>query len=230
MEQMTGRKKKYRGALHVELKVTPFDLEASGAVAAAVLESAQAPAVVIGRIAVWAWVQDPSQQEFTKDLDFAVRPEDIQQVAGALVPYQAEGASLSPLDIGGVAIVVPPGCVHIDFVHRRAEELGDLSGLFTSAIEAAIEEESTVTIGGNVFYLALLEHLVAMKASTGEDKDLRDAARLVAYSIREVDVDEVRDLLRRFSGPAAQGSFERVLRETGHPQAHRRGRYGKDQG
>lgn len=205
-----------------------FDDRASLAFGAEVLGRLRIRGAVIGRLAVWAWVSDMSEHEMTKDVDFAVTVGDSSIIAQAL---HEMGRQTAQLEIGGVNVEVGERGVNVDFIHRLSEIWGDLSGLYLEAIAAA-EEEGVFLVDEDGTPLVPIpvvppEHLVAMKIATGEDKDRRDAYRLIAFGTDEVDVEAVRELLRRHGGASDLARFEQVLRDAGHPGAHIRGRYGK---
>lgn len=58
------------------LALQPFDPQPSIETALALLEAAGVAYALAGRLAVWAWV-DAEEQEFTKDVGFAVPEADM---------------------------------------------------------------------------------------------------------------------------------------------------------
>lgn len=213
---------KNKGNNHLRFTLPSFDVGASSRLAREILDEAGVSAALIGRFAVWTWIEDPSHHELTKDIDLAVRLEDIQGIAEAL--RRRDDLVVSDLEIGGINVRAAGG-VSVDFIHRQSSFLGDLSPLFDEAITAARESGSTVEIQGDDYPIVPLEHLVAMKIATAEEKDRKDATRLLAHAREEVDVGRVRELLASHGGPAALALFEQVLRDVGHPGAHGQGRY-----
>jgi hypothetical protein len=167
----------------------------------------------------------------TKNVDYAVSPEHIRTIAAAA---GARGCVTTDLDIGGINVELEALGINVDFIHRDSRILGDLSGLFQSAIDAAhaaetflAEGEGDDAVAVSAVPLVPLGHLVAMKMATGEPRDEKDAQRLMAFGTEEVDVECVRALLRLHGGPSAIARFEQVLRDVGHPDAYVRGRYKK---
>jgi hypothetical protein len=209
----------------------PFDEEASRALAEQLLGEADVPSAIIGKVAVWAWVEELGEHEMTKDVDYAVSTEHIQQIVDSA---NARGYVTTDLDIGGINVEVAALGINVDFIHRNSRILGDLSGLFQNAIDAAHAEATFLAEGEgdgadvmSTVPLVPISHLVAMKMATGEPEDEKDAKRLMAFGSEEVDVERARALLHRYGGPSAIARFEQVLREVGHPDAYVRGRYKK---
>jgi hypothetical protein len=177
-------------------------------------------AAVIGRLAVWAWVDDESEHEFTKDLDMAVTSQDREAISRWLA---AQGLRTRVLSIGGVNVCYPESHVNLDFIDRTSEVYGNLGALFSDAVREALVRDYTVPIGAAVLPLAPAGHVVVMKLATGEDKDERDAERLLQH-VEGLDVDEVRSLINRFAG-GLMGRLDAVLRRIGHAAARMPKRY-----
>lgn len=191
-----------------------FDPAPSGAFAAKLLGRARVATAVIGRLAVWHWIPNPSEHEFTKDLDFAIAREDMPRLLAELNRTGVHQASLS---IGGVNAYDDASHINVDFIDRASSEWGDLSGLFNEAIARAPD---SLRIGAAVFPVVSPEHLVAMKLATGAGKDERDVERLLEWVVG-LDIELVRDLIRRHMGALFLGRFEEILRRVGHPLAKR---------
>ncbi|MCI0516122.1 hypothetical protein L0128_23155 [candidate division KSB1 bacterium] len=68
------------------LVLPTFDPKKSAAFARKVLDDLEIKCVLIGRLAVWYWLPDPSSHAYTKDLDTAIRKADRPKVIGHLVP------------------------------------------------------------------------------------------------------------------------------------------------
>ena len=178
-----------------------------------ILSRSKAPGALIGRVAMWYWLDDEADHELTKDVDFAVPQASMPSILDALRETEAE---VSQLVIGGINARIARHGILADFIDRSSEEWGNLQPLYLDAIRAA-EAQDDVYEGAPV---APPEHLVAMKLAAGTDKDERDAIRLLA-KVKDLDVDRIRDLIRKFLGPGLLGRFEECLRRAGHPQARR---------
>jgi hypothetical protein len=184
------------------------------------MKETRVKAAVIGRLAIWAWVEDESEHEFTKDLDMAVGRQDNVIIREWLA---RQGLRTRNLPIGGVNVYYPESHVRVDFIDRSNDAYGDLGALFLDAIQEASARGFAVTIGKAVLPLAPAEHVVVMKLATGEDKDERDAERLL-LNVPGLDVDEVRGLINRFAR-GLTGRLDAVLRRIGHPAARKMNRY-----
>jgi hypothetical protein len=167
---------------------------------------------VIGRVAIWAWIPDPGQHEYTKDVDVAIAREDERAVRAW---FSDRGLRVSELSIGGINY--REGEVRLDFIHRACEH-GDFSGLFSAAVHAAIARGEMGDVGGGILLpLVPPEYLVAMKILTMEPKDERDAGRLLMRA--PLDLDLTREVVRKYLGPLGASRLEVILRQIGHPRA-----------
>ena len=178
-----------------------------------VLNRSNAPRALIGKVAMWYWLDDMADHEYTKDVDFAVPRASLPAILEILRGTEAE---VSQLNIGGVNARIENRGIRTDFIDRSSEEWGDLQPLYLDAIRAAAAQED-VFEGAPV---APPEHIVAMKLAAGTDKDERDAIRLIA-KVKDLDIAATRDLVRKFLGPGLLGRFEECLRRAGHPLARR---------
>ena len=190
-----------------------FDPAPSAAFGVEVLNRSNAPRALIGRVAMWYWLDDEGDHELTKDVDFAVPQASLPAILSTLRETEAE---VSQLVIGGVNARVSRRGIRTDFIDHSSEEWGNLQPLYLDAIRAA-EAQDDAFEGAPV---APPEHLVAMKLAAGTDKDERDAIRLLA-KVKDLDIGRTRDLIRTFLGPGLLGRFEECLRRAGHPQARR---------
>lgn len=190
-----------------------FDPVPSTSFGVEILNRSKAPRALIGRVAMWYWLDDEADHEFTKDVDFAVPQASVPSILNAL---RETGAEVSELTIGGINARITRRGIRADFIDRSSEEWGNLQPLYLDAIRAA-ETQDDVFEGAPV---APPEHLVAMKLAAGTDKDERDAIRLLA-KVKDLDIDATRDLIRKFLGPGLLGRFEECLRRAGHPLARR---------
>lgn len=169
---------------------------------------------LIGKVAMWFWLENPADHEHTKDVDFAVPSGAIPAITQKL--QSLRDVTTSPLPIGGINASDETHHIRTDFIDRSSDEWGDLHPLYRDAIDEALRSEDRAS-GAPV---ASPEHLVAMKLGAGTDKNERDAIRLLA-KVEDLDVDHVRGLVRKFLGPAAIGRLEECIRRAGHPKARR---------
>lgn len=204
-----------------KIELPKFDPEPSGLLAYNVLKETKIKAVLIGRLAVWAWIENSSKHAFTKDMDLAICSNDQP----AVISYLTErGYKIRNLDIGGVHVTDESINAKVDFIHRKSEEWGDLSRLFEEAIEKAFERSQTVTIGEISLTLVPVEYLIAMKIATAERKDETDALYLLEM-VDSVNVGALREIVVDHLGPLWKPKLENILREAGHPAARPKGKY-----
>lgn len=127
--------------------------------------------------------------------------------------------AIRELRIGGINIHNETDNINVDFIDRCSVDEGDLSQLFEEAIESATER---ITIGETARYVISPENLIAIKISTFEQKDEDDAKSLLEHDF--VDIQKLRGIVDRNIAPV-RVKLEQILREVGHPQAHRRQKY-----
>ncbi len=192
-----------------------FDVNASSRFAANLLGELEISGAVIGRFAVWAWVPAHKQHLMTKDLDLAVASTDVPKIRTFL---ESRGMLNRELTIGGVNARHEGAGVNVDFIDRSNREWGDYSLLYAAAIQAAYDEGMYYDFGDVSLPMVPPEYIVLMKIATAERDDERDARNLLLSQTAEIDADDVRAILYRVA-PFLRPTFERVLRETGHPQA-----------
>ena len=204
-----------------KIELPKFDPEPSGEFAYKVLEETKVKGILIGRLAVWAWVEDSARQAFTKDIDIAISQRDQPAIVSYLTN---KGFKIRELSIGGFNITEERENVKVDFIHRNSMEWGDLSKLFEEAIEKSIESRITVTIGKISLFLVPVEYLITMKIATAERKDEEDVKHLLEM-VDSVDTNKLRDIISIYLGPIGKAKLENILREIGHPEARPRGRY-----
>lgn len=178
-----------------------------------ILDRSRSRRALIGRVAMWYWLDDEADHEYTRGIDFAVPHASIHSILEALHKTDAE---VSQLMIGGINARVSKQGIRTDFIDRSSEEWGNLQPLYLDAIRAAEAQEDLF----EGIPVAPPEHLVAMKLAAGTDKDERDAIRLIA-KVKDLDVDATRGLVRKFLGPGLLGRLEECLRRAGHPRARR---------
>lgn len=211
----------YNKSNNRKIELYKFDPEPSGEFAYNVLQETKVRGILIGRLAVWAWVEDPGRHTYTKDMDIAISQGDQP----AIVSYLTDkGFKIRELAIGGFNITQDRENVRVDFIHRNSAEWGDLSRLFEEAIEKSFESRNTVTIGNISLFLVPVEYLIAMKIGTTERKDEEDAKHLLEMA-DSPDIIKLRDVTSSYLGPMGKAKLENILREIGHPGARPRGKY-----
>ena len=198
------------------LELPKFDPEESAAFAAKVLGDLKIKCVLIGGLAVWYWLPDPAGHAYTKDLDTAIKKSDRQKIINYLEKLKCE---IRELVIGGINVHIDSNNINVDFIDRYSINEGDLSNLFEEAIDHAKEK---IIIGESELYVISVEHLISMKISTFERKDEEDVKNLLEYDF--VDIKKLREIVDRNVAPI-RIKLEQILREVGHPMAHRRKKY-----
>jgi hypothetical protein len=178
-----------------------------------ILDRSHSRRALIGNVAVWYWLDDETEHEFTKSVGFAVPQASVSTILEALRQTAAE---VSQFSFGGIQARIDQRGIRTNFIDRSNEEWGNLQPLFLDAIRAAEAQDDDFE-GAPV---ASPEHLVAMKLAAGTDKDERNAIRLIA-KVKDLDIVATRDLIRKFLGPGLLGRFEECLRRAGHPLARR---------
>ena len=198
------------------LELPIFDPKESAVFATKILSDLKIKCVLIGRLAVWYWLPDPAGHAYTKDLDIAIKKSDRLIVIKHLGNLKY---NIRELMIGGINVHSETDNINVDFIDRCSVDEGDLSKLFEEAIDSATEE---INIGGTGLYVISVEHLIAMKISTFEQKDEDDVKNLLEYDF--VDIEKLRGIVDRNIAPT-RVKLEQMLREVGHPMAHRRKKY-----
>ena len=157
---------------------------------------------LIGKLAMWVYLEDESQHGYTKDVDFAVLLAEVgkieQHVLKQGLPYQ-------PLHIGGIGIRAKG--LNIDFIDRR---LHGVEGLFREAIQQASQE---VFIDDKTIPVVSLEHLIAMKMVSGEPKDDQDLKTLLA--LHKADYSKARKVVETHLGLIPAERLDVFAREAG---------------
>ncbi len=208
---MSGKRRKTNG-----LELPTFDPKESAVFVTKVLSELKIKCVLIGRLAVWYWLPDPAGHTYTKDLDTAIKKYDRQRIIKHLDDLKYD---IRELMIGGINVHSETDNINVDFIDRYSVDEGDLSKLFEEAIDSATER---IKIGETELYVISPEHLIAMKISTFERKDEDDVKNLLEYDF--VDIKKLRGIVDRNIAPT-RVKLEQILREVGHPMAHRRKKY-----
>ena len=198
------------------LELPSFDPKESAVFATKVMSDLKIKCVLIGRLAVWYWLPDPAGHAYTKDLDTAIKKADRQKIIKHLGNLKY---NIRELMIGGINVHSETDNINVDFIDRYSVDEGDLSKLFEVAIDSATEK---INIGGAELYVISVEHLLAMKISTFERKDEDDVKNLLEYDF--ADIAKLREIVDRNIAPI-RVKLEQMLREVGHPMAHRRKKY-----
>jgi hypothetical protein len=211
---MSGRAKEKRYATPANHRSLPhFDPRPAARVAASILRKVGAPHAIIGRVAMWTYLP-PEQQEFTKDVDFAVPAEFIAAVEAEV---RRRKLAFRQLQIGGIG--VREGDLRLDFIDRRVHH----AALFREAIEAARRSERVVSVGRVKMPLVPVEYLVAMKMVSGEPKDDRDVKRLLEHV--KMNYRDARKIVARHLGSVTADRLDVFAREAGRPEVPRRRKY-----
>lgn len=190
-----------------------FDPVPSARFGLEILDQSKSRRALIGRVAMWYWLDDEADHEYANSVALAVPQARIPSILEVLHHSEAE---VSQLTIGGVNARISKLGVRTDFIDRSSEEWGNLQPLYLDAIRAAEAQDDRF----EGLPVAPPEHLVAMKLAAGTDKDERDAIRLIA-KVKDLDIESTRGLVRKFLGPGLLGRLEECLRRAGHPQARR---------
>ena len=198
------------------LELPTFDPKESAVFVTKVLSDLKIKCVLIGRLAVWYWLPDPAGHTYTKDLDTAIKKSDRQRIIKYLDSLKY---NIRELMIGGINVRSKTNNINVDFIDRYSVDEGDLSKLFEEAIDSATEK---IKIGETELYVISPEHLISMKISTFERKDEDDVKNLLEYDF--VDIKKLRGIVDRNIAPT-RVKLEQILREVGHPMAHRRKKY-----
>ena len=212
---------RYNKSNNRKVELPKFDPDPSGEFAYKVLKETKVKGILIGRLAVWPWVEDSARQSYTKDLDIAISQRDQPAIVSYLTN---KGFKIQDLSVGGFNITEERINVKVDFIHRNSIEWGDLSRLFEEAIEKSFESRNTVTMGGISLFLVPVEYLIVMKIGTAERKDEEDVKHLLEM-VDSVDVNKLRDVTSLYLGPLGKATLENILREVGHSEARPRGKY-----
>lgn len=157
---------------------------------------------LIGKLAMWMYIEDESQHEYTKDVDFAVFLREIVKIEKEA---SKQGINYEQLHIGGIGIREKD--LNIDFIDRR---LHGVDQLFAEAIENASGE---VYVDGNSIPVVSLEHLIAMKIVSGEPKDDKDLKTLLA--LNDVKYEIAKNIVEKYLGSITAERLDVFAREVG---------------
>ena len=193
-----------------DLVLTPFDPNPSIERALDLLEAANVPFALAGRLAVWAAVP-ADDHEYTKDVDFAVPHEHMGELERLA---RERGFAIHPLAIGGFAIRTDE--VRVDFIDRHI----DFGSLFADGVEQALARGTRIhTTGGKAVPVVPPEYVVAMKLATGDPRDERDIERILART--DIAYETAREVARQYLGPVAANRLDFVGARVGREEAAR---------
>lgn len=157
---------------------------------------------LIGRLAMWVYIEDESQHKYTKDVDFAIILEDAEKV---IKTVEKKNLNYENLHIGGIGI--REDGINVDFIDRR---LHDVHELFRKAID---EVSDQIYMDDISIPVVSLEYLAAMKMVSGEPKDDDDLRLLL--SIDRLDYNKTRDIVERYLSPITAERLDVFAREAG---------------
>ncbi len=157
---------------------------------------------LIGKLAMWVYLEDESQHEFTKDVDFAVFLNESNKIEEQA---STQGLNYNHLHIGGIGIREKG--INIDFIDRR---LHKIDRLFGEAIENASGE---VFVDENKIPVVSLDYLIAMKMVSGEPKDDTDLKKLLC--LKNVNYKKARSIVEKYLGLITAERLDVFAREVG---------------
>ncbi|MBF0099370.1 MAG: nucleotidyl transferase AbiEii/AbiGii toxin family protein [Desulfobacterales bacterium] len=157
---------------------------------------------LIGKLAMWVYMDDESQHEYTKDVDFAVNLKEISTIETQIVK---QGLTYKNLYIGGIAIREKG--LNIDFIDRR------LNGIDPMFIEAIQEASIKVSVDHYSIPVVSIEHLIAMKMVSGEPKDDKDVKKLL--SLMKANYKKTKSIVTKYLGAITAERLDVFAREAG---------------
>jgi len=157
---------------------------------------------LIGKLAMWVHLEDESQHQYTKDVDFAILLNDTAKLESVV---SRKGIPFKILQIGGIGIREQG--INIDFIDRR---LHGVQSLFSEAISNASSE---VAVDQYKIPVVSLEYLIAMKIVSGEPKDDSDLNLLL--SLQNFNYVRVREIVERHLGPITSERLDVFARDAG---------------
>ena len=143
---------------------------------------------LIGKLAMWVHLEDESQHQYTKDVDFAIILSDTKKIEELV---NSKNLNFTQWQIGGIGLREQG--INIDFIDRR---LHGVTSLFNEAIENTSTE---VSVEEETIPVVSLEYLVAMKAVSGEPKDENDLRILL--SLEKLNYAKAKEIVVKHLGP-----------------------------
>ncbi len=187
-----------------------FDWKKSADIGAKILEVAEVPYVLIGRVATWSYIR-PEAQGPTKDVDFAIAYRDVGKVISTI---EEMGYSVADLDkrekVPGYK--VRSGDVRIDFIHGHPQ----MEMLILDAVENWPKSGDTIAVGEREIPTVGVQYLVAMKLLAHRAKDIEQIRNIVAEATVE-EYKRLRKEVEELIGFGSGNQLDRIAREIGHP-------------
>jgi predicted nucleotidyltransferase len=184
-------------------KLPVFDPTEALKEALAVLEEAEARFALAGCLAVWTYVAAAGMR-LTRDVDFAVRTDDMEAVVEAA---RKRGLQVEELRMGGYRTRV--GDTPVDFIDGRPY----LRQLFNFAVEHA----RSMDLGlGREIPVVRLNYLLAMKAAAAGEQDEQDIGWLLRGVEGAERYRELRSFVLTHAGYTATMVLDKVARRIGH--------------
>ncbi|MDM8523744.1 nucleotidyl transferase AbiEii/AbiGii toxin family protein [Desulfococcaceae bacterium HSG8] len=157
---------------------------------------------LIGKLAMWVHLEDESQHQYTKDVDFAILLNDISKLEEVV---SKKCKSFRYLQIGGIGIREEG--ISIDFIDRR---LHGVQYLFSDAIA-----NSSVKVTVDQYNIPVVspEYLIAMKIVSGEPKDDNDLKMLL--TLKNFSYEKTRAIVKKHLGPITAERLDVFARDAG---------------
>lgn len=197
------KKRKYDS---VPRELPRFDSEKSFRLALAVLREAGVPFALAGRLAVWQYVP-PEGQQFTKDVDLAIRYADSDRLGEAI---RKSGHEMVELSIGGFGVRAEGASV--EFIHGHPH----FAALFADSIGAARSGSVELRVFSQTVPVVPRDYLIAAKLTRCGPGDERDVQELLV-AVPERRYPSVQELVQKYLGYASVQYLDRIAREMGHP-------------
>ena len=156
---------------------------------------------LIGKLAMWVHLEDESQHQYTKDVDFAILLNDNSKLEEVV---SKKCKSYKYLQIGGIGIREQG--INIDFIDRR---LHGVQSLFSDAISNSSTE---VVVDQYTIPVVSLEYLIAMKIVSGEPKD--DSDLKILLTLKNFSYEKTREIVEKYLGPITTERLDVFARDA----------------
>ena len=157
---------------------------------------------LIGKLAMWVHLEDESQHQYTKDVDFAILLNECGKLEDIVLQ---KGISFKHLQIGGIGIREEG--INIDFIDRR---LHGVQSLFSDAITNSSTE---IVVDQYSIPVVSMEYLIAMKIVSGESKDDNDLKILL--TLQNFIYEKAREIVEKYLGPITAERLDVFARDAG---------------
>ena len=157
---------------------------------------------LIGKLAMWVHLEDESQHQYTKGVDFAIFQNDCSKLEDVI---SKKGINFKYLQIGGIGIREQG--INIDFIDRR---LHGVQALFSEAIT---NSSTKVAVDQYSIPVVSMEHLIAMKIVSGEPKDDNDLMTLL--TLQKFSYEKAREIVEKYLGPITAERLDVFARDAG---------------